>query len=179
MHPIQAPADEGGGPDLVLYTTDAAVAIQVQGEETGMVHDERGDAHVQEPEDEGGGDIRAIDTHHGVEPAGGHEYHDGSPIQGGDGDEGPQDDEQDHGPLGGRHRQGGEEEDDDDKAVPDDPEGGEAVPTSDNTEAEDMKFMMSKISILARRGGGHNETCGCAHFILVTKAALLFPRSPC
>ena len=142
-----------------------------------MVHDERGDAHVQEPEDEGGGDIRAIVAHHDVEPAGGHEYHDGSPVQGGDGDEAPQDDDQDHGPLGGRHRQGGEEGDDD-KAVPDNPEGGEAVPTSDTTEAEDMKYMMPKISILARRGGGHNETCGNALFILVAQSAMHFPRVP-
>ena len=65
-----------------------------------------------------------------------------------------------------------------DKAVPDNTGGGGAVPTSDNTEAGDLKFMMSKISLLARRGGGQNETCGSAHFILVAKSALHSPRVP-
>jgi hypothetical protein len=65
-----------------------------------------------------------------------------------------------------------------DDAVPDITGGGEVPPTSDKTEAEDLKFLMSKISILARRGGGRNETCGSAHFILVAKSALHFPRVP-
>ena len=69
--------------------------------------------------------------------------------------------------------------DKEDETAIDDTEGGEVVLTSDNAKAEDFKYMMPKISILARRGGGHNETRGCAHFILVAKAALLFPRSPC
>ena len=49
-----------------------------------------------------------------------------------------------------------------DETALDDTEGGEVVPTSDKTEAEDFKYMMPKISLLARRGGGHNETRGCA-----------------
>jgi len=214
IHPIHAPADEGGGHDLVPHTRDGAVALQVQGEETHTVHAGCGDAHVQAHEDEGGGDPGAADAHRGVGPAGGREHHDGSLAQGGDGDEGLQDDGQDHGLLGGRHEQQDEEAgdtrgmmikivcstggDDDneipdaevdipvtaklkndaeDDAVPDITGGGKATPTSDKTEAEDLKFLMSKISILARRGGGRNETCGRAHFILVAKFALHFPRA--
>ena len=65
-----------------------------------------------------------------------------------------------------------------DETALDDTEGGEVVATSDNAEAEDFKYMMPKISILARRGGGHNETRGCALFILVAQFALHSPRVP-
>ena len=63
--------------------------------------------------------------------------------------------------------------------VPKDVKHGDTIPTPDEAEVGNVRFLMPKISILARRGGGHNETRGCAHFILVAKAALLFPRSPC
>ena len=49
-----------------------------------------------------------------------------------------------------------------DKAVPVHTEGGEAVPISDITKAGKLRFKMSKRTLLARRGGWHNETCGCA-----------------
>ena len=61
---------------------------------------------------------------------------------------------------------------------PKDVKHGDTIPTPDEAEVGNVRFLMPKISILARRGGGHNETRGCAHFILVAKAALLFPRSP-
>ena len=65
-----------------------------------------------------------------------------------------------------------------DMAIPNDTEGGEAVPTPDDIEAGSLRCQMSKIGILARKGGRHNETCGNALFILVAQSALHFPRVP-
>ena len=119
-------------------------------------------AHVQAPRDEGGGNVRAVDICHDIVPT--IEHADQHEVQ------------HDNDP--------GEDVDDtemnnkEDKTASDDTEGGEVVPTSDNAKAEDLKFMMPKISLSARRGGGHNETCGCAHFILVAKSALPGPRDP-
>ena len=86
-------------------------------------------------------------------------------------------DDDDNIPEGSEDNRGAAEDmkNKEDKAVPGNTKGGEAVPTSANAEAGILRFLMSKMTLLARRrGGGHNETCG----ILVAKAALLFPRGP-
>ena len=92
--------------------------------------------------------------------------------RGGNGTEGPQDEDHDHG-LHDRRQ-----------LVPKDADSAsfgiaEGAPTPDDAQAGDLRSMTTKTSCLARMGGGHDQTCSSAHFILVSKTALLFPRALC